>query len=292
MDIRTLELFRHLAGTLHFARTSRACHITPSALTRAVQRLEGQIGEPLFLRDNRSVELTSAGLALKRYAEDVLQRWDRLQGELSENLALGGELSLFCSVTAAYSILPGLISRYRRIHPGVHIRLETGDPARSLTHLANRDADVVIAARPESLPREVAFLEMAKSPLVFISARQYPEVAVFHGDGRPDWEKTPLILADSGLSRENMDFWFEKNQVAPKVHSRVAGHEAIIALVNLGFGIGLVPKLVLEQSTLAGNMTVLDNMPVLPPYRIGLCTRKTRLDNPRVRALWEMASER
>jgi LysR family positive regulator for ilvC len=291
MDIRTLELFRHLAGTLHFARTSRACHITPSALTRTVQRLEGQMGEPLFLRDNRSVELTSAGLALKRYADDVLQRWDRLQAELSEDQALGGELSLFCSVTAAYSILPGLISQYRRIHPGVHIRLETGDPARSLAHLANRDADVVIAARPDALPREVAFLEMAKTPLVFISARQYPNVAVFR-DGRLDWEQTPMILADSGLSREQMDLWFARNQVVPKVHSRVAGHEAIIALVNLGFGIGLVPELVLSQSTLAGRMVIMKNMPVLPPYRIGLCTRKTRLGNPRVQALWEMASGR
>ena len=290
MDIRTLELFRHLSGTLHFAKTSRACHITPSALTRAIQRLELQIGEALFIRDNRSVELTSAGMALKRYADDVLRRWDRLQGELSETPALGGELSLFCSVTAAYSILPGLITRYRRLHPGVHIRLETGDPARSLAHLANRDADVVIAARPETLAKEIAFLEMAKSPLVFISSRQYPQVPAYRSRGL-DWEKTPMILADTGLSREHMDLWFARNHVVPRVHSRVAGHEAIIALVNLGFGIGLIPEIVLEQSPLAGDIKVMANMPALPPYRIGLCTRKAGLSNPRIQALWETASQ-
>lgn len=290
MDIRTLELFRHLTGTLHFARTSQACHITPSALTRAIQRLETQIGEPLFLRDNRSVELTSAGLALKRYADDVLQRWDRLQGELSEDLALEGELSLYCSVTAAYSILPGLITRYRRRHPGVHIRLETGDPARSLSHLSNRNADVVIAARPESLAREIVFLEMAKSPLVFIRALQYPEVPVTLENGRLNWERTPMILADTGLSREYMDHWFARNQVVPRVHSRVAGHEAIIALVNLGFGIGLVPRIVLEQSPLSGEMVIMEDMPRFTPYSIGLCTRKASLANPRILALWEMAS--
>lgn len=290
MDIRTLELFRHLSGTLHFAKTSRACHITPSALTRAIQRLELQIGEPLFIRDNRSVELTSAGMALKRYADDVLRRWDRLQGELSEDQVLVGEISLFCSVTAAYSILPDLITRYRQLHPGVQIRLETGDPARSISHLANRDADVVIAARPENLAREIAFLEMAKSPLVFISARQYPHVAVYR-DGALDWENTPMILADTGLSREHMDLWFARNRVVPRIHSRVAGHEAIIALVNLGFGIGLVPEIVLEQSPLAGDMRVMENMPELPPYRIGLCTRKAGLNNPRIQALWETASQ-
>lgn len=291
MEIRTLELFRHLCGTLHFARTSQACHITPSALTRAIQRLEEQMGEPLFLRDNRSVELTYAGLALKKYADDVLLRWDRLQGELTETQILEGELSLYCSVTAAYSILPELITRYRRRHPGVQIRLETGDPAQSLTRLVNRDADVVIAARPDQLARQAEFLKITKSPLVFIRARQYPEVIIC-SKGRLDWEKTPMILADTGLSREHMDLWFAKSRVVPNVYSRVAGHEAIIALVNLGFGMGLVPGLVLEKSPLSDQIMILPKelgLPELPPYEIGLCTRKASLVNPKIQALWEIA---
>ena len=43
-----------------------------------------------------------------------------------------GQLSLYCSVTAAYSILPRIIPRYRAAHPGVQIHLETGDPAQAL----------------------------------------------------------------------------------------------------------------------------------------------------------------
>ena len=114
MDIRYLQLFRHLSGTLHFARTSQACYITPSALTRVIQRLEADLGEKLFVRDNRSVELTAAGMAFKKYADDVLQRWGRLHDELSSDDVLKGELSLYCSVTAAYGILPGIMARYRK----------------------------------------------------------------------------------------------------------------------------------------------------------------------------------
>ncbi len=289
MDIRALELFRHLSNSLHFARTSQACHITPSALTRVIQRLEAEVGEQLFFRDNRSVELTYAGLAFKKYAEDVLSRWDRLQGELSEDEVLQGELSVYCSVTAAYSILPDIITRYRAVHPWVQIRLETGDPAQSIERLMNRDADVVIAALPVKLPKQISFLTMAESPLVFIAARQYPEVVV-RSRGGIDWEKTPMILADTGLSRERMDLWFAKNGVVPNVYSRVAGHEAIIALVNLGCGMGLVPKLVLDKSPLVKQIRVLAHMPDLPPYEIGLCAREKSLDNPRIRALWEIAA--
>lgn len=290
MDIRTLQLFKHLSVSLHFARTSLACHITPSALTRVVQRLEADVGEPLFIRNNRSVELTFAGLAFKKYAEDVLIRWDRLQGELSEEEVLSGELSLYCSVTAAYSILPEIITLYRREHPRVQIRLETGDPAKSLTRLVNQEVDVVIAALPENLPKNLVFLKMAVSPLVFIAAKRFPHTIVYK-NSTIDWEKTPLILADIGLSRERLDRWFAQNGVVPRIYSRVAGHEAIIALVNLGCGMGLVPRLVMEKSPFSEEMVVLEDMPDLPAYEIGLFTLKNRLVNPRIQALWSLADQ-
>ncbi|MBA3009239.1 MAG: HTH-type transcriptional activator IlvY [Proteobacteria bacterium] len=290
MDIRTLHLFRHLSGSLHFARTSLACNITPSALTRVIQRLEAAVGEPLFVRDNRSVELTFAGLAFKKYAEDVIQRWDRLQGELSEDDVLSGELSLYCSVTAAYSILPDIITQYRKVHPRVQIKLETGDPAKALSRLVNRDVDAVIAALPEKMPKAVIFLKMVTSPLVFIMSRRFPNTIVYK-NGAMDWEKTPMILAQAGLSRERMDLWFAKNQLVPRIYSRVAGHEAIIALVNLGCGMGLVPRLVLEKSPFSEEIGVLDAMPELLPYEIGLCTLQNNLTNPKVQALWTLAGQ-
>ncbi|MCI5223533.1 MAG: LysR family transcriptional regulator, partial [Candidatus Electrothrix sp. AR4] len=61
MDIELLKIFRHLSASLHFGRTSRAYNISPSGMTRTVQRLEAELGEQLFIRDNRSVSLTRAG---------------------------------------------------------------------------------------------------------------------------------------------------------------------------------------------------------------------------------------
>ena len=290
MDIRTLQLFRQLSNSLHFARTSLACNITPSALTRVIQRLEAEVGAQLFIRDNRSVELTFAGGAFKKYADDVILRWERLQGELTQEDVLSGELSLYCSVTAAYSILPEIITQYRGVHPGVQIKLDTGDPARALSRLINRDVDAVIAALPEKMPKQLTFLKMAVSPLVFISSRRFPEIIVYK-NGLIDWEKTPMIIADVGLSRERMDSWFAKNRLVPNIYSRVAGHEAIIALVNLGCGMGLVPRLVLEKSPFSEEIFILDSVPELPAYEIGLCTIQNNLTNPKVQALWTLAGQ-
>jgi len=288
MDIRNLKFFKHLAGTLHFARTSKACYITPSALTRVIQRLEADLGEKLFIRDNRSVELTPAGIAFKKYAADVLQRWDRLHDELSYDEVLQGELSIYCSVTAAYGILPDMMARYRKTHPGVRIHLETGDAAKALTKLSNQDADIVIAALPDTLPKDLVFKTISRTPLVFIAPLQYPEIIIYTS-GVIDWEQTPLIIPDHGLSRDRIDQWFAKENFIPKIYSQVAGNEAIIVMVSLGCGIGLVPRMVLEKSPFFNQVRILDGAPELPHFVIGLCTRKKNLANPRVRALWSIA---
>ncbi|MCI5145610.1 MAG: LysR family transcriptional regulator, partial [Candidatus Electrothrix sp. AR3] len=141
MDIETLRLFNHLAQSLHFGRTSRACNISPSALTRTVQRLEAELGEALLLRDNRSVSLTKAGEHFRAYGEDVLQRHEQLQVQLAHNRELNGAISLYCSVTAAYSVLPGIFQQFKQAFPKIHLKLQTGDVAKALTCLQNREAD-------------------------------------------------------------------------------------------------------------------------------------------------------
>lgn len=291
MDIRNLKLFRHLAGTLHFARTAQACYITPSALTRVIQRLEADVGEPLFIRDNRSVELTPAGISFKKYADDVLQRWENLTHELSASDNLQGKLSLYCSVTAAYDILPEIMADFRKTYPGVGIHLETGDPAKAIGKLMNQDADLVITALPDNMSKDLVFQPLFKTPLVFIAPQKFPNIIVQNENGI-DWEKSPLIIPEKGPSRERIDKWFAAENFIPKIYSQVAGNEAIIVMVSLGFGIGLVPLLVLETSPFFKRVSLLENAPELPDFVIGLCTRKKGLVNPRIKALWDLVESK
>ena len=61
MDIKSLELFLHLSNSLHFSKTAQAKHVSPSTLSRCIQRIEDELGSTLLVRDNRSVTLTVAG---------------------------------------------------------------------------------------------------------------------------------------------------------------------------------------------------------------------------------------
>ncbi len=240
MDIRAITIFNHLARSLHFGRTSRACNLSPYALTRTVQRLEEALGKSLFQRDNRRVSLTPAGVIFKRYAEEMEQRWQILLQDLSDDAPLHGEISLYCSVTAATSILPRILGAFRRRHPGVQIKLQTGDAAEALDRLNDREAQVTIAALPEQLPASVIFIELARTPLVFILPHEGGQ-PTRDEQGAIDWSRTPVILAKQGLSRIRIDHWFKEKNIQPTLYAEVAGNEALLAMVGLGCGVGVWP---------------------------------------------------
>ena len=285
MDIRALHIFTRLARTLHFGRASRDCGLSPSALTSTVQRIEEELGVRLFVRDNRRVSLTAAGLVFQRYAEEAQQRWQALQRELAGSAGLRGELSLYCSVTAAQSLLPRILAAFRDSHPEVRITLQTGDAAEAISKLRGREAEVTIAALPDDLPPAIEFIVLAETPLVFLGPVQFADTIVYR-DGAIDWQRTPLITAERGLSRERVDRWFQDKGVQANIYARVAGNEALLTMVSLGCGVGVAPRLVLEKSTLQDQLRVLDVRPRLAPFIIGACTFKKNLDNPLVAAFW------
>lgn len=290
MNIRELELFKHLAMTLHFGRTSVACNITASGLTRTIQRLENQVGEPLFFRNNRSVSLTQAGLFFKEYCEETISRWAILQNRLQSDTTLRGELTLYCSVTAILSILPQIFGRFRKTHPEVTIHIQTGDAAKALPKLQAREVDIAVAALPDHQPEGFEFIELLQTPLVFILPISYPEI-ISYSQGMINWEKTPVILPTQGLSRQRGEKWFSEKGIHPRIYAQVSGNEAIIAMVSMGCGIGIVPLLVLEKSSLKSEVEVIEQTPQLTPFTVGVCTLRKNMRNPVVQSFWDIVEK-
>jgi len=291
VDYDALRLFLHLSQTLHFLRTSRACHLSPSALSRTIQRLERETGWPLFERDRRSVRLTPAGIRFAEHARETLERWEGLQRALRDPRgALSGTIVVFASVTACQTFLPELLSDFRRRHPDIHIQLETGYAADALERLAEGHVDVSVAAIPSRVPRALVARVLLHTPLVFAAPRAACEVERLCHRRPIPWAELPLVLPSSGQARESADRWFRRRRITPQVYGEIAGSEAILALVSLGCGVGIVPRIVLEESPLASKVRVLEpdaGGEALGEFRVGVCTQRKKLTSPLVRALWE-----
>ncbi len=284
MDIQALETFIKTAEQLHFGRASRACNLSPSALTRTIQRLEEEIGQPLFLRDNRSVALTASGDQLLAYARTAVLDWNHCRESIHDD-KVTGTLSIYASITAVYSLLPDLLEAYRAAHPDVPLKLRTGAAERAVEQVLSGEIDLAVAALPDQKMTRLEFMPLAETPLVFIA----PKSAQRSGRSL-NLSKEPLVVPQSGVARLRLDRWLQHHHVTPNISTEVSGNEALIAMVRLGAGIGIVPQLALDRSPLRKEVRVLADAPELDPYVVGLCSSKRNLKRPAVQAMWQLAA--
>lgn len=292
MNIKSLQLFIHLCDSKSFAKTAAAMHISPSALSRQIQKLEEETHQQLFLRDNRSVELTAHGKKLLPVALKILGEWQQYQSYIKGTEDdLNGEIRLFCSVTASYSHLPELISEFRLQHPFIEFKLSTGDPAQAIDKILADEADIAISAKPDQLPAKVAFEPISEIPLSVIAPVGVSTFAEELQKDRPNWPSIPFILPEAGTARERANVWFKQMKIKPNIYAQVAGHEAIVSMVALGCGVGIAPDVVINNSPVREKINRLKVLPI-KPFELGVCCTKSQLENPLVKAFWEVAESK
>lgn len=292
LDYDALRLFLDLARTLHFTKASREAGISLSALSRTIQRLERDVGYPLLLRDKRSVVLTPEGELFREHAAETLARFQTLR-QRCEGVGerLTGTIRVFASVTAVQSFLPRILSSFRSAHPDIHIKLETGYATDALTMLEQGTVDVTVAALPHRVPSGLEARVVVVTPLVLVAPAADCEASRL-AERRPvPWAEVPVVLPASGLARAAADRWFERRRVRPNVYGEVAGNEAILSLVSLGCGIGVVPRLVVEKSPLRADVQILEIESRIGEFRVGVCTERRSLKSPIVRAFWDSIEE-
>lgn len=295
MDTRALNVFLSVADTLNFSRSGELLHMSVSAVSRTVQRLENEVGQPLLERDNRTVRLTPAGREFREYAREAVADWQQLQRRLGSDTELAGEVSLYCSVTASHSVLAPILAAFRATHPAVEIMMHTGDQADGIGRVLEGQDDIAVSGRPAQLPARLEFLPLLESPLQFCmpaaDCAVREQVLAAAGEGEPDWRNIPLIVPERGVTKEMLDAFFSERGLRPRIYAQVAGHEAIVAMVSLGLGVGIAPRLVIESSGMAAGVAEIPMVEGLPPLTVGLCSLSQRLASPLVRSFWDVAGQ-
>ena len=247
MDFYELKAFSVLSQKLHFAKAAHEVNLSPSALSRMITRLEEETGVTLFERNNRDVTLTDNGKKFLKFAEKSLSEKEELLTDFSNKTdEVSGTLHVYASVTACYTIMPPFIKQLALKYPLIHLSVETGDPAGAPSTVREGKAELAVAAIPENGYDTFECIPVRTSPLVFAASNKGPYVEI-NGSPQDIVSSVPLILPKQGLARRRFDAWTKSRNVKPVIAAETEGNEAVMALAALGLGIGLVPKIVLEN---------------------------------------------
>jgi len=288
MEILDFRYFEHLSQTMHFARTARALGLSASALTRRVKSMEEELGQLLLVRDHREVRLTQAGERFRTYCREQLEQWEELKNDLREGECNPtGDLRIACTVTACHTVLPEILSQFRDRYPRITLHLITQDAGRSLTQLEAGEVDLAVIPTDGEPSTTLSRVELGKTELTFIASAQFTEA-----QGDEPWEEVPLVAPLLGLERERLDQWRSSRKQSSRIVAEVRGNEGIIALVSLGGGIGLVPRLVLENSPLRARVEEVSSLRAPPGYAVSLCARTPSLARRAVDLFFQLAHEK
>lgn len=291
MDLRSAQLFQHLAGSLNFSKTSEQMYVSPPTLTRVIQRLEQELGAELFFRDKRSVKLTPAGQRFAQFVRSWLEAWHQLQVDLQlASAELTGEIRLFCTVTASYSHLPAILDRFRLMCPKAEIKLTTGDAASAIEKVRLDEADIALAAHPSALPANLAFRSIASLPVMLIAPTIPCKVNDLLQQNPIPWNEVPLIAPEHGPARSRFDLWLQQMAISPLIVAKVDGHEAMVSMVALGTGVALVADAVVINSPVKDRVRPIELNYRFEPFDLGVCMLNKRLQEPLIKAFWQLAT--
>jgi DNA-binding transcriptional LysR family regulator len=242
MELRQLRYFSAVARHGHFTRAADELHVTQSALSQQVKRLEDELGVELLLRAPGGVSLTSAGADLLARADAILAEAARARADMDAHAGLLRGVVRVATDAAAALALPAALASFHRGHPGIRIGLRQGSAAEVAGLVRTGAADLAVASLPATaVPDGVRATALAPEPLRAIAAPGDPlasggEVAV--------WElrERPFILAEPGSAlRELVVAACEQAGFGPVPLFELGDPTAVRHLVHEGLGVSLVP---------------------------------------------------
>jgi len=191
MDIDLLKTFLEVYRTRHFGRTAENLYLTQSAVSARIRLLEETLGAPLFTRTRNDIQLTPAGTRLLKYAESILNAWNRAR----QDAALGDEETVSLAIGASYSLWDILLQDWthtlHRELPRVALQAEAHGPEVLVRRLHDRALDVAFMFEPPQMA-ELEAREVALIKLIMVADR--PQLAAREAVGRG------YIMADWGTS--------------------------------------------------------------------------------------------
>ncbi|MDW5597525.1 LysR family transcriptional regulator, partial [Conexibacter stalactiti] len=242
MELRQLRYFAAVARHRHFTRAADELHVTQSALSQQVKRLEEELGVELLLRAPAGVSLTPAGEDLLARADAILAEAARAHADMDAHAGLlRGVVRVAADAAAALS-LPAALASFHRAHAGIRIGLRQAAATEVAALVRTGAVDLAVASvGAAGLPDGVRALALADEPLHAIAA---PGDGLASGGEVAVWElrERPFILAEPGSAlRELVVGACEAAGFGPVPLFEVGDPSAVRRLVHEGLGVSLVP---------------------------------------------------
>ncbi|MGW6904109.1 LysR family transcriptional regulator [Streptomyces sp. NPDC054940] len=245
-DIRKLQILRTLRERGTVTATAEALRMTPSAVSQQLTNLAKQVGVPLLEAQGRRVRLTDAARLVLRHAEAVFEQLERADAELAAyRHGEVGEVRVAAFSTAVPALVVPAVRALRETSPGVVVRVREAEAGEAYEVLAAGEADLALslaAQAPTVGDARFTRVELLADPLD-VALPTGHELADVEGLRLADLAGEDWIFGGSGPWSDITRGACEAAGFTPRQGHAAAGWTAILAMVEAGMGVALVPRM-------------------------------------------------
>lgn len=244
MDINyeLYKVFYYVATSLSFSEASKKLFISQSAVSQSVKTLEKKLGQPLFIRSTKKVQLTPAGNLLLNHIEPAMNLISRGESQLLDAGTLGlGQLHIGASDTICRYLLVPYLRKFHKLFPNVPIKVTNATSIKCVELLDQRKVDLIVTNFPNShLNHSYKQKTICNFSDVFVAN---PNHFKFKNDiSFSELNKYPIMMLDrNSTTSEFLHNLFLQHQLELVPEIELSSNDLLIDLAKIGLGIAFVP---------------------------------------------------
>ncbi|MCL6600888.1 MAG: LysR family transcriptional regulator [Alicyclobacillus macrosporangiidus] len=242
MEFRDLTIFTTVAKIGSVTKAAERLGYVQSNITARIQHLETELGTTLFHRHARGMSLTSSGVTLLRYAEQILRLCHEAEQAVQDTISPTGPLRIGAMETTTATRLPAILAEYHRQCPQVDLSLTTGPTDQLLQAVLSYDIEAAFVAGPVCHPllNKAAVIE---EELVLVAEANGWEPSHSH------LYPTTVVAFRQGCSyRKRLEQYLDNLGIQSHKVIELGTLDGILGCVAAGLGISLVPRTIIDGS--------------------------------------------
>ncbi len=274
MQLRTLELFCHVADQRSFSKAAEAAGVTQSAVSQSIGHLEETLETTLIDRSKRPLSLTQAGQIYLRGVRDIVRQYKELEDQVHHH---GQRLSDTVTVGTVYSVglsyMPEATKAFEQNHPDVRVRTEFGSSQRVEELVLENEVDFGLVSFPRAT-KALGAIPWQAEPMRLVCSSEHPlasetEIPASRLQG------IDFICFERGLVlRQAIDQCLKAAGVSVVTTMEFDNCDSIVRAIQANRGLGFVPEAAVRRETANGTLRVIACREIQMVRPLGIIFRK------------------
>jgi DNA-binding transcriptional LysR family regulator len=288
MDFTALRYFSETANTRSIRAASERLHVSPSAISRQIAKLEHELRAPVFDRRAQGMALTSAGEILQSTVESVIREFGRVKSQIAalQNIQ-AGTVDVYCFQTAIESFVTPVLHRFHVQYPNVTFNVKMSSTDEAMEALNAGAAEIGLILNPPARDT-IETMEVFRDRMVAAFAPAHP-LAKRKAVSLRELAEFPIALTDRSFGlRQQHDRVFQRHAFQPQTFCITNSLALVKGIASGGSHCTLLPHFAVEQEVAAGILrTSVVREFASDPLIFCICTFSRRTLSPAARIFVE-----